>query len=141
MGTTNGKYLRRAITGRGEPTCVPMYFHEMQARLADSGRLDYSSLVLPEVHWEDLDPLEFERFRRILRESRGQGDSTLLSLSDLDLAKALGAIEANHQVNAIRVLGLLLFGKEEALARFLPTHEVAFQVLVGTQVEGNDFFR
>ena len=141
VGTTNGKYLRRAITGRGEPTCVPMYFHEMQARLADSGRLDYSSLVVPEARWEDLDPLEFERFRRILRESRGQGDPTLLDLSDLDLAKALGAVEANHQVSDVRVLGLLLFGKEEALARLLPTHEVAFQVLVGTQVEVNDFFR
>lgn len=141
VGTTNGKFLRRAITGRGEPTCVPMYFHEMQARLANSGRLDYSSLVVPEARWEDLDPLEFERFRRILRESRGQGDPTLLDLSDLDLAKALGAVEANHQVSAVRVLGLLLFGKEEALARLLPTHEVAFQVLAGTRVEVNDFFR
>ena len=25
VGTTDGRYLRRAITGRGEPTCVPMY--------------------------------------------------------------------------------------------------------------------
>ncbi len=141
VGTTNGKYLRRAITGRGEPTCVPMYFHEMQARLAGRGRLDYSSLVVPQARWEDLDPLEFERFRRILRESRGQGDATLLDLSDIDLAKALGAVESNHEVTAVRVLGLLLFGKEEALAHLLPTHEVAFQVLVGTRVEVNDFFR
>ncbi len=141
VGTTNGKYLRRAMKGRGEPTCVPMYFHEMQAMLADSGRLDYSSLVVPEARWEDLDPLEFERFRRILRESRGHGDPSLLDLNDLDLAKALGAVEANHSVRAIRVLGLLLFGKEEALARLLPTHEVAFQVLVNTRVEVNDFFR
>lgn len=141
VGTANGKYLRRAIKGRGEPTCVPFYFHEMQARLADSGRLDYSALIVPEARWEDLDPLEFERFRRILRESRGQGDTSLLELSDLEIAKALGAVEANHEVRAIRVLGLLLFGKEEALARFIPTHEVAFQVLIGTQVEVNEFFR
>jgi ATP-dependent DNA helicase RecG len=141
VGTTDGKYLRRAITGRGEPTCVPMYFHEMQARLADSRRLDYSALVLSEARWEDLDPIEFERFRRIIRESRGQGDTTLLDLSDIELAKALGAVEANHDVTAVRVLGLLMFGREEALARLLPTHEVAFQILVGTQVEVNDFFR
>jgi len=141
VGTTDGKYLRRAITGRGEPTCVPMYFHEMQARLADSRRLDYSALVLPEARWEDLDPIEFERFRRIIRESRGQGDATLLDLSDIELAKALGAVEADHDVTAVRVLGLLMFGREEALVRLLPTHEVAFQVLVGTQVEVNDFFR
>ena len=141
VGTTDGKYLRRAITGRSEPTCVPMYFHEMQARLADSRRLDYSALVLPEARWEDLDPIEFERFRRIIRESRGQGDTTLLDLSDIELAKALGAVEADHEVTAVRVLGLLMLGREEALVRLLPTHEVAFQVFVGTQVEVNDFFR
>jgi len=141
VGTTDGRYLRRAITGRGEPTCVPMYFHEMQARLANSRRLDYSALVLPEARWEDLDPIEFERLRRIIRESRGQGDTTLLDLSDIELAKALGAVEADHDVTAVRVLGLLMFGREEALVRLLPTHEVAFQVLAGTQVEVNDFFR
>ncbi|MEW6047743.1 MAG: ATP-binding protein [Bacillota bacterium] len=31
VGTTEGKYLRRAIGGRGEPACVPYHFHEMQA--------------------------------------------------------------------------------------------------------------
>jgi ATP-dependent DNA helicase RecG len=41
----------------------------------------------------------------------------------------------------VRVLGLLLFGREEALRRHLPAHEVAFQVLRGTAVEVNDFFR
>ncbi len=138
VGTTDGKYLRRAVTGRGEPTCVPMYFHEMQALLADSGKLDYSAQVHPEARWDDLDPFEFERFRRAIRESRGQGDSTLLELSDLEMAKALGAVESE---TGVRVLGLLLFGREEALGRLLPTHEVAFQVLANTQVEVNDFFR
>jgi len=113
----------------------------MQATLAGQGALDYSALVMPEARWEDLDPFEFERFRRFVRESRGQGDEVLLHLPNLEMAKALGAIESNHEVKAIRVLGLLLFGTEEALRRFLPTHEVAFQVLVGTRVEVNEFFR
>lgn len=39
------------------------------------------------------------------------------------------------------MLGLLLFGKEEALRRFIPAHEVAFQVLSHIRVEVNDFFR
>ncbi|HEX9764824.1 MAG TPA: ATP-binding protein, partial [Candidatus Acidoferrales bacterium] len=39
------------------------------------------------------------------------------------------------------MLGLLLFGREEALRRLLPTHEVAFQALAGQKVEVNDFFR
>jgi ATP-dependent DNA helicase RecG len=36
---------------------------------------------------------------------------------------------------------LLLFGKSDALRRFLPTHEAAFQVLRGEDVEVNDFLR
>lgn len=141
IGTADGKYLRRAVGGDGRPACVPMHFHEMQALQADRGVLDYSALAVPEARWEDLDPLEFERFRRFIRESRGQGDANLLHLSDLELAKALGALQANHEVTAVRVLGLLLFGREEVLARLLPTHEVAFQILSGQKVEVNDFFR
>jgi ATP-dependent DNA helicase RecG len=113
----------------------------MQARQADRGLLDYSAVVVPDATWNDLDPLEFEAYRRSIRESRGRGDASLLELGDVELAKALGAVEANHEATAICVLGLLLFGREDALRRFLPTHEVAFQVLVGTRVEVNDFLR
>ncbi len=141
VGTTDGRYLRRALAGDGKPACVPFHFHEMQARQADRGLLDYSALVLPDVGWGDLDPLEFERFRRSVRERRGRSDETLLDLPEIELAKALGAVEANGEVTAVRVLGLLLFGREEALRRALPAHEVAFQVLSGTRVEVNDFFR
>jgi len=141
VGTSDGIYKRRALGGQGKPQCLPFHFHEMQSMLASRGVLDYSALIVPEARWEDLDPLEFERLRRFVRESRGQGDMALLNLSDQELAKALGAVEANHEVFHIRVLGLLLFGKEEALRRFLPTHEVAFQVMRGTRVEVNEFFR
>lgn len=141
VGTTEGRYLRRALGGRGRPECLPFHYHEMLAHQADRGLLDYSALVMPEARWEDLDPLEFERFRRSIRESKGLGDQTLLDLPDLELAKALGAVEANHTAQAVRVLGLLLFGKETALRRFLPTYEAAFQQLSGIQVEVNEFFR
>jgi len=141
VGTSDGIYKRRALGGQGKPQCLPFHFHEMQSMLASRGVLDYSALIVPEARWEDLDPLEFERFRRFVRESLGQGDTTLLNLPDQELAKALGAVEANHEVTRIRALGLLLFGKEEALRRFLPTHEVAFQVLRGQDVQVNEFFR
>ena len=141
VGTTDGTYLRRAIGARGEPICLPMEPADFQALQGSRGFLDYSSLIIEGASWEDLDPLEFERFRRFVQESRGQGDAALLTLPDQELAKALGAVEANHEVTRIRVLGLLLFGKEEALRRFLPTHEVAFQVLWGQDVQVNEFFR
>lgn len=139
VATTEGVYLRRAIGGRGEPECLPFYFHEMQARQSDRGLLDYTALAVPGASWQDLDPLEFERFRRTIRESRGLGDSSLLDLPDVELAKALGAIEGNHEVRAIRVLGLLLFGREDVLRRLLPVHELAFQVLSGLPVQVNEF--
>ncbi len=141
VGTADGRYVRRAFGGDGKPACVPFHFHEMQARLADRGVLDYSALVLPGVTWYDLEPLEFEHFRRSVRERRGRSDETLIDLPDLELAKTLGAVEANSEVRGVRVLGLLLFGKEDVLRRALPTHEVAFQVLRGTDIEVNDFFR
>jgi ATP-dependent DNA helicase RecG len=117
-----------------------MFFHEMQSHQADRGAEDHSALVVPGAAWEDLDPFEFARFRRIIREHRN-GDQSLLALPDLELAKALGALEGDGQRQKVRVLGLLLFGKEEALRKFLPTHEAAFQVLSGQRVEGNEFVR
>ena len=141
VGTTDGKYLRRALGGDGKPACLPLHFHEMQGLQADRGLLDYSALAVPDARWDDLDPLEFERFRRFIRESQGRGDASLVDLPDVELAKALGAIQANHAVSSVRALGLLLFGREESLRRLLPVHEVAFQALTGLEVRVNDFFR
>lgn len=141
VGTDRGNYLRRGLTAKGKPANYPYHYHEMQARQADCAILDYSALPVPEASWDDLDPLEFERFRRCLRESRGRGEEALLNLSHLDLARTLGAIEVRQDRIQVRVLGLLLFGSEDALRHFLPTHEIALQVLSGTEVKANDFFR
>ena len=141
VGTTDGRYLRRVIGSRGEPGCAAFHFHEMQAMQADRGQLDYSMLVFRDIGWDDLDPLEFDRYRRSIRENRGRGDSALLDLDNLEIAKALGAVEIRNGTIAVKALGLLLFGSEQTLAAALPSHEVAFQVLHGVDVETNDFFR
>jgi ATP-dependent DNA helicase RecG len=60
----------------------------------------------------------------------------LASLSDREIASALGLVRSDADVTAG---ALLLFGKTDALRRFLPTHEAAFQVLRGESVEVNDF--
>jgi len=141
VGTSSGHYLRRAIGGDGKPSCVPFHFHEMQSLQADRSLLDYSALQLSDLGMDALEPLEFERYRRAIRESHGRGDEALLGLNDLELARALGAVENNNGAVIVRVLGLLLFGRENALRNALPAHEVAFQVLSGAEVEVNDFFR
>jgi len=141
VATSEGVFLRRALGGDGRPACIPMDGYAVQSLQADRGLLDPSAQVVAEARWEHLDPLEFERFRRSVRERRGRSDELLLDLPDLDLAKALGVVDANGTVHGVRLAALLLFGKDDALRRFLPTHEVAFQVLRGLDVEVNDFFR
>jgi ATP-dependent DNA helicase RecG len=139
--TTDGVYRRRALDLHGRPRCVPFLHHEIQSREASRGALDYTALVVPEARWEDLDPLEFERLRQTIAKAPGRADASLALLSDPEIVKALGLGEGGERVERVRVAGLLLLGRESALRRFLPTHEVAFQVLSGTRVVMNDFFR
>lgn len=139
--TTSGVYKRRLLDMHGKPQCLPFYPHEMQSREASRGVLDYSVLALPGARWEDLDPLEFERLRQTIANNGARADSTLLTLTDVDLVKALGLGEGNERIERVRVAGLLMLGREEALRRLLPTHELAFQALSGTRVNVNDFLR
>ncbi len=141
FSTSNGVFLRRAVGGDGRPGCFPMDTYAVQSLQADRRLLDPSAQIVAKARWEHLDPLEFERFRRSVRERRGRSDESLLDLPDLELAKALGVVDTNGEARGIRLAALLLFGKEDALRRFVPTHEVAFQVLRGLDVEVNDFFR
>jgi len=136
---SDGTALRRVILADGRPGCVPYFFHEMVRREADLQRLDYSALPIRQASWDDLDPLQFERLRQVIR--RFGGDATLLGLSDLDLAKALGLVEADGEAQCPTIAGLLIVGRESALRRYLSTHEVAFQVLRGTEVAVNEFYR
>ncbi|KPM50206.1 AAA family ATPase [Frankia sp. CcI49] len=140
VGTTRGMYQRRTIGGDGRPTCVAVHSHELLAHEIDRGAFDYSTLPLPDASWADLDPLEFERLRRLIRESGGYGDRVLAELGDEDVARALGLVERNGERAVITVGALLLFGRQEAIRRHCPGHEAAFQVMEGLSVQVNDFF-
>ncbi len=136
VGTTRGTYVRRAVAGDGRPTCVPYHAHEMLAREVDRGAVDWAGLRIGGATWADLDPLEFERLRQLTATAGDRADRLLASLSDREIASALGLMRTEAEVTAG---ALLLFGRSEALRRFLPTHEAAFQVLRGVEVEVNDF--
>ena len=124
--------------GTGKPGCVPFYAHEMESRKGKLGLFDLTAQPVTSVKWEDLDPIEFERLRQIVKQYHG--DKTLLDLNDFEMAKALGLVEGNTEPEHPTLAGLLLLGKEEVLERNVPAHEVAFQVLKGTKVEVNNFF-
>jgi ATP-dependent DNA helicase RecG len=139
VATSEGLLQKRRIKADGLPECVPLYPHEFERRQADLGRLDYSALPVAQASLTDLDPLERERLRQLVE--RYGGDRSLLGLADEELDGALGLVRREQDRKVPTVTGLLLLGKESALREHLPTHEVAFQVLEGTQVRVNDFYR
>ena len=73
---------------------------------------------------DDLDPGEFDRFRRLC--ARTSGESTLAGLSDIDICRALGVLSPDQ---SITLGAVLLFGTEPALERWVPTAEFLFQDL------------
>jgi ATP-dependent DNA helicase RecG len=119
---------------------VPFYPHEHLSRRSDLGLLDYSAQPVEGADFSSLDPLEFERLRQTI--PRRGGDRALLDLADEDTAKALRLVESDGNKLVPNVAGLLLLGREEAITRLVPTHEVHFQVIDAQgDVRVNDTFR
>jgi len=137
--TSDGRLLIRYQEVHNCPGCRPLYPYELTNWLAERGQADPSSLVVPEATWDDLDPLEFARLRRMVEEN--PGDTALLDLSDREIAGALGLIRAAGDRLTPTLAGLLLVGTEAALREYVPAHEVAFQVLRGLDVAVNEFRR
>ncbi len=137
VATSEGLVQRRRLQMDGTPQCVPFLPHEWVSRQADLGTLDYTAMPIEDATPDDLDPLERIRLRQMIE--RYGGDRSLLSLDDEQLDKALGLIQSTNGHYNVTVAGLLLIGQEVALRRYIPTHEVAFQVLDGTKVRVNEF--
>lgn len=139
IATSDGRMLVRYIDVHGEPGCRPLYPHELQSWQGDRGQADTTAATVSGASFDELDPLEFVRLRRMIEEYRG--DATLLDLSDGELARALGLVTTVERELIPTIAGLLLVGKEAALRDRIPAHEVAFQVLRDTDVLVNDFYR
>jgi ATP-dependent DNA helicase RecG len=139
VATSDGLLQRRRLKADGLPECVPFYPHEFAQRQSDLGLLDCSALPVPSASQQDFDPLERERLRQCIE--RYGGERSLIGLTDEELDGALGLIRRDEGRIVPTVAGLLILGREAALREHLPTHEVAFQVLDGTQVRVNDFYR
>ena len=135
VGTVDGRFVRRATDIHGKPHCLPMRPHEVVARAGSVGAQDFSRIPVREAMLSDLSPVEFARLRELA--STG-GDAVLSDLSDQDILKALGLLDHRGELT---VGALLLFGREESIARFIPTHEVAFQVLESSEVRINNIGR
>jgi len=137
--TSDGRLLIRYRDAHNCPGCRPLYAYELTNWLAERGQADATALIIPDASWDDLDPLEFVRLRRMVEENLG--DTALLGLSDREIAGAMGLTRSEGDHLRPTLAGLLLVGKEPALREYVPAHEVAFQVLHGTDVAVNEFRR
>lgn len=139
VATAGGKVLKRRLKANGEPEDVPMFPYEYSSRLADLGNLDFSRKALLEVTLDDFDENEIKRLRKTI-ELRS-GERSLLELPDEELFRSLAMVTDIDGRLAPTVTGMLLVGKEESIAKHLPTAQAAFQVLEGTNVRINELLR
>ena len=139
VSTSDGLLLRRRLMASGRPEAVPFYPHEFMQRQSDMGLVDPSAIPLTSLTLEALNPLERQRVREAIR--RYGGDTFLLPLADEELDGALGLVTNVEGILRPTVSGLLMLGRAEILRQHLPAHEIAFQVLEGTDVRANEFFR
>jgi ATP-dependent DNA helicase RecG len=138
VATSSGKILRRRIKADGEPENIPMYPFEIATRLSSLSLLDYSAQPVPDATISDLDAVERERLRNIIRNYHGE--QNLLELSDEELDKALQLITTVEGKLIPTFAGLLLIGKKDRLKNLMPTAESAIQVLHGTNIKVNESF-
>lgn len=138
VSTSEGLLQRRRLMANGTPEAIPFYPHEFPQRQSSLGLIDISAMPCPEAKLQDLNPLERQRLRQMV--ARYGGDQALLSLADDELDRVLGMTIDVDGEQQPTMTGMLLLGKEEGLRRLVPTHEVAFQVLEGTDVRQNTFY-
>lgn len=139
VSTSDGLLVRRRLKLDGAPEAAPFYPHEFIQRQSSMGLVDPSAMVPEEIEVGQLDPLQRLRIRNAIK--KYGGEQSLLALADDELDGSLGLCRGVNGVRRPTVAGLLLLGTENLLRQHLPAYEVAFQVLHGTDVRVNEFFR
>ncbi|MDU2064484.1 MAG: putative DNA binding domain-containing protein [Sporomusaceae bacterium] len=125
--TTNGRMLQRHIGVHG-PETRPIYPFELASHLASLGHFDYSSQPVRGTTLADLDTIEFARLRQMIQR-RPESDRALLQMSDTEIAQALGLVVTSGEALVPTIAGLLMVGVSDSIRKYLPTHELLFQIL------------
>lgn len=99
-------------------SCMPLTGTNLARMIASSGELDLSAAPLEGAKVSDLDKRALERARRYLR--------TQSKLSNLAEEDDIALLEALNLINGPEISrgAMLLFGKESAIARHMPQHEI-----------------
>ncbi|MDD4029030.1 MAG: ATP-binding protein [Caldisericia bacterium] len=139
VSTSDGLLLRRRLKLDGTPESVPFYPHEFIPRISSLGLIDPSAIIVEGVSANELDPIQRLRIRNAIK--KYGGEQSLLALADDEFDGALGLCQEINGIRRPTICGLLLLGNVNLLRIHLPAYEVAFQVLQGTDVKVNEFFR
>jgi ATP-dependent DNA helicase RecG len=109
-----GKYLMR----RGD-SLVPMSPEKLREIFTESGK-DFSAEICPGLRLEDLDPQAISDFQKRWTAKSGHG------YDKLPQEAALKAAEAVTE-SGVTYAGLILFGAQPAVRKFLPQAEIIFE--------------
>ena len=140
VGTSDGYYARRRLKPDGKPEAVPMNPYELQQRVSSLRLIDPSAQLMREVPLSAINPLQRERMRVAIR-NNNHSDKTLLELDDEAFDLALGLVRKHGEEKYLTLAGVLFLAQEPILREHIPMHEIAFQVLKGTDVVVNDYMR
>lgn len=135
VATSEGLMKHRRLKHDGTPETVPLFINEIYSRQSSLGLVDPSAVIMRHLDAKQLDARQRENIRDAIKTYGG--DRSLLALPDDELDGALGLMRDNHPT----VAGLIMLGTESLLRQHLPGYEVAFQVLRGTKVQVNEFYR
>lgn len=138
VASSSGKIQRRRLKADGTPENVPMYPYEINTRLSSLSLLDYSAQPVPNATYEDLDPVERNHMRNILRNYNGE--KGLLELDDESLDKALRLVVTSGNQLVPTFTGMLLIGKQEKLREYIPTAEAGYIAFRGSEITANQSF-
>lgn len=108
-GTTGGMFKQRV--GKN---CMPLDPAVFQRTQIATGAVDWSGAPGMDIGLADLDPLQIERARQILRSKNPS--SGLIELADVPFLEGLEALRGGQVTHA----GMLLFARREVLARHCP---------------------
>lgn len=139
IATSDGLIQHRRLKADGTPESVPLHPHDFMQRQSSLQVIDPSAIPMQDINANELDPLQRQRLRNAIK--RYGGDNSLSNLDDDQLDGALQLVVERDGNRHPTLTGLLLLGTPELLKQYLPSHEVAFQVLSGTNVKVNEFFK